>query len=129
MYKIDVKYLDQMVIKYTNISHCKSLQNLPNSGFRFKIIASGNPAVGTTKKWSAVTKDVKCKRSRHFFFCSNRAKSIGFKLTTTKMAWRKGCQIFLDTIYQNGRKCTKLPLNYQITTKYYQMAITHSKWA
>jgi hypothetical protein len=50
MYKIDVKYLDQMVIKYTNISHCKSLQNLPNSGFRFKIIASGNPAVGTTKK-------------------------------------------------------------------------------
>jgi hypothetical protein len=34
----------------------------------------------------------------------------------------QGCQIFLNTIFQNGGKLTKLPLNYQ-------MAITHYKWA
>jgi hypothetical protein len=30
----------------------------------------------------------------------------------------QGCQIFLDTIYQNGEKYTKLPLNYQMAIKY-----------
>jgi hypothetical protein len=29
----------------------------------------------------------------------------------------QGCQIFLDTIYQNGKKYTKLPLNYQMAIK------------
>jgi hypothetical protein len=29
----------------------------------------------------------------------------------------QGCQILLGTIYQNGEKYTKLPLNYQIATK------------
>jgi hypothetical protein len=33
----------------------------------------------------------------------------------------QGCQIFIDTIYQNGGKCTRLPLNYQMTIK-------HTKW-
>jgi hypothetical protein len=32
--------------------------------------------------------------------------------------WVQGCQIFLDTIYQKGRKYTKLPLNYQTAIKY-----------
>jgi hypothetical protein len=40
-----------------------------------------------------------------------------------------GCQIFLDTIYQNGEKYTKLPLNYQMAITYmYQMAVIYSKW-
>jgi hypothetical protein len=29
-----------------------------------------------------------------------------------------GCQIFLDTTYQNEGKCTKLPLHYQMAIKY-----------
>jgi hypothetical protein len=29
-----------------------------------------------------------------------------------------GCQIFLNLIYQNGGKYTKLPLNYQTVIKY-----------
>jgi hypothetical protein len=30
----------------------------------------------------------------------------------------QGCQIFLETIYQNSGKCTRLALNYQMTIKY-----------
>jgi hypothetical protein len=30
----------------------------------------------------------------------------------------QGCQIFLDTIYQNEGKCTKLPQHYQMAIKY-----------
>jgi hypothetical protein len=30
----------------------------------------------------------------------------------------KGCQIFLDTIYQNEVNCTKLPQLYQMAIKY-----------
>jgi hypothetical protein len=30
----------------------------------------------------------------------------------------QGCQIFLDTIYQNGEKCTKLTQQYLMTIKY-----------
>jgi hypothetical protein len=30
----------------------------------------------------------------------------------------QGSQIFLDTMYQNGEKCTKLPQNYQVIIKY-----------
>jgi hypothetical protein len=33
----------------------------------------------------------------------------------------QGCRIFLDSIYPNGGKYTKLPLNYQ-------MAIKNTKW-
>jgi hypothetical protein len=29
------------------------------------------------------------------------------------MSTTQGCQIFLDTVYQNGGKDTKLPINYQ----------------
>jgi hypothetical protein len=43
------------------------------------------------------------------------------------------CQICPDTIYQNEEKCTKLPLNYQISIKYskwtlyiFQMAIEYT---
>jgi hypothetical protein len=32
-----------MAIKYTNIFHCKTLQNLPKFGFLFENRASGNP--------------------------------------------------------------------------------------
>jgi hypothetical protein len=35
----------------------------------------------------------------------------------------QGCQIVLDTIYQNGEKYTKLELNYQNGYKIYQMSI------
>jgi hypothetical protein len=31
-------------------------------------------------------------------------------------AEQQDCQIFLDTIYQNGLKCTKLPQHYKIVT-------------
>jgi hypothetical protein len=55
MYQITQKYtkqqynisngrkIDQMFIKYTNIFHCKTLQNLPNLDFWFENIPSGNP--------------------------------------------------------------------------------------
>jgi hypothetical protein len=36
--------VDQMAIKYTNIYHCKTLQNLPKLGFWFEKKPSGNPA-------------------------------------------------------------------------------------
>jgi hypothetical protein len=32
--------------------------------------------------------------------------------------YTQGCQIFLDTIYQNGRKYIKLLKNYQMTIMY-----------
>jgi hypothetical protein len=49
--------------------------------------------------------------------------------TQLTMVWRQCCQIFLDTIYQNGRKFTKLPLNYHMAIKCpYQTAIICSKW-
>jgi hypothetical protein len=37
-----------------------------------------------------------------------------------KPARNQGCQILLDTIYQSGGKCTKLPLNYHVAIKYTQ---------
>jgi hypothetical protein len=36
--------IDQMVIKYTNNFHCKTLQNLPKLGFGFENKPTGNPA-------------------------------------------------------------------------------------
>jgi hypothetical protein len=30
----------------------------------------------------------------------------------------QGCQIILDTMYQNEENCTKYPLNYQMAIKY-----------
>jgi hypothetical protein len=33
IYQITTKYIDQMVIKYTKIFHCKTPQNLPKLGF------------------------------------------------------------------------------------------------
>jgi hypothetical protein len=39
------------------------------------------------------------------------------KLLCRKTRSEQGCQIFLDTIYQNGGKYTKLPLNYQMAIK------------
>jgi hypothetical protein len=35
-----------------------------------------------------------------------------------KLRDEKGCQIFLNTILENGGKLTKWPQNYQITIKY-----------
>jgi hypothetical protein len=39
----------------------------------------------------------------------------------------QGCQIFLDIVFQIGGKDTKLPLNYQVAQKMYQMAVIYSK--
>jgi hypothetical protein len=40
-----------------------------------------------------------------------------------KAVLMQGCQIFLDKIFQNGEKWTKVPLNYQMAIKYvYKMA-------
>jgi hypothetical protein len=39
--------------------------------------------------------------------------------TSTKFGfWDQGCQIFLEKIYQNEGKCTKLPRHYQLAIKY-----------
>jgi hypothetical protein len=41
----------------------------------------------------------------------------------------QGCQNFLDTIYQNGGKCAKMPLNdVPNGQNKYQMAVIYSKW-
>jgi hypothetical protein len=39
----------------------------------------------------------------------------------------RGCQICLDTIYQNGGKYTKLPPNQQCGLKIYQMSVIFTK--
>jgi hypothetical protein len=39
----NVRKIYQMEIKYTNIFHCKALQNSPKSGFWLENIPSGNP--------------------------------------------------------------------------------------
>jgi hypothetical protein len=47
-------------------------------------------------------------------------KSLG-KISTPRflIAYQyQGCQIFLDTMYQNGQKHSKLPQNCQMTIKY-----------
>jgi hypothetical protein len=36
--------MNQVFIKYTNIFHCKTLQNYPNLDFWFENKPSGNPA-------------------------------------------------------------------------------------
>jgi hypothetical protein len=41
--KLNGSKIDQISIKFTNIFHCKTLQNLPF--FWFENIPSGNPAV------------------------------------------------------------------------------------
>jgi hypothetical protein len=50
-------------------------------------------------------------------------KSILLSVTMTcyRATLDQGCQIFLDTIYQNGEKYTKFP-------QHYQMAIKYTKW-
>jgi hypothetical protein len=57
--------------------------------------------------------------SRHFDFILRRPKRHHFKksfLETRKcFASIQGCQIFLDTVFQNGGKDTKLPLNFKWT--------------
>jgi hypothetical protein len=46
IYQLEVKYINKMTIKYTNIFRCKALQNLPKLGFfGVKNIPSGNPGV------------------------------------------------------------------------------------
>jgi hypothetical protein len=41
-------------------------------------------------------------------------KYANFEASSEKRGQKQGCQIFLDTIYQNGGKHTKLPPNFQI---------------
>jgi hypothetical protein len=42
-----------------------------------------------------------------------------FKVSlVSSAAMAQGCQIFLDTIYRNERKYTKLPQHYQMDIKY-----------
>jgi hypothetical protein len=38
--------------------------------------------------------------------------------------WEQGCQIFLDTIYQNGEIYTRVPNGHKI----YQKAVKFSNW-
>jgi hypothetical protein len=45
----NIRNLNQMALKYTNIFHCKALQNLPKLGFLFENMPSGNPG-GDRKK-------------------------------------------------------------------------------
>jgi hypothetical protein len=40
---------EQIAIKYTNIFHCKTPQNLPKLGFLVLKIPSGNPELNPTK--------------------------------------------------------------------------------
>jgi hypothetical protein len=40
----NVRKINQMALKYTNILHCKNLQNLSKSEFLFENMPSGNPA-------------------------------------------------------------------------------------
>jgi hypothetical protein len=51
-----------------------------------------------------------CKKKLFFYFLLQKRFTFQLKC--------QGCQIFLDKIYQNGRKYTKLPLNYQMSIKY-----------
>jgi hypothetical protein len=39
--------IDQMSIKYTNIFHCMTVQNLPNWDFWFENLPAGNPALNS----------------------------------------------------------------------------------
>jgi hypothetical protein len=40
----------------------------------------------------------------------------------------QGCQIFLDTIYQNGGEIYQIALNYQNSHNMYQLDVVHTKW-
>jgi hypothetical protein len=40
----------------------------------------------------------------------------------------QGCQIFFHLKYQNGGKYTKLPLNYEMTIKIFQMATEYTNF-
>jgi hypothetical protein len=58
-------------------------------------------------------------------FCITQLKDIRHKVETSRDGDRphlggphQGCQIFLDTIYQNGGKYTKLQKLYRMVTKY-----------
>jgi hypothetical protein len=57
----------------------------------------------------------------HSLLCSRSLPSFS-------VGWsEQGCQIFLDTLYQNGENYTKLPQNYQMTLQCKkQMAIIYS---
>jgi hypothetical protein len=48
-------------------------------------------------------------------FIINRAVKI--RARNSELTRDQGCQIFLDAMYQNGGKYSKLPLNYQIAIK------------
>jgi hypothetical protein len=53
---IATQYVDQMDIKYTNIFHCKALQNLPKSRiFGLKNMPSGSTAFNVLLTWFART--------------------------------------------------------------------------
>jgi hypothetical protein len=57
---------------------------------------------------------------------SKSFRSTGLLDARYSASFEQGCQIFLDTIDQNGGKYTKLPLNCQMTIKYvYQMSVIY----
>jgi hypothetical protein len=43
--------MEPVLIKYTNIFHCKTLQNLPKVGFLFENKSSGNPERNNTRTY------------------------------------------------------------------------------
>jgi hypothetical protein len=51
MYEMAVN-LDQMTIKITYIFYCKTLENLPKSGF-FDLKISGNPGQNLPETWKS----------------------------------------------------------------------------
>jgi hypothetical protein len=81
------------------------------------------------------TKFIECDRLCNFVFCGSFSLENSFLLLLKlsliltprppewhfshgKMRSEQGCQIFLDTMYQNGVKCTKLPQLYQTALKF-----------
>jgi hypothetical protein len=59
------------------------------------------------------------------FFEYIKPPTLGNQLRIV-IAADKGCQIFIDTIHQNGEKLTKLPLNQQNGHKIYQLSVIFS---
>jgi hypothetical protein len=58
--------IDQTSVKYTNVFHCKTLQNIPKLGFLFENKPSGNPGCDKASKKAenfAATSAVFCRQS------------------------------------------------------------------
>jgi hypothetical protein len=91
-----------MATKYTNIFHCKTLQNLPTLGFLVSKYAIWQP--------------------RYIYTCVHVL--LGFpNLKVIGNASESGLPDFVDKIYRNVEKYTKLPQNIPNGHKIYQMPV------